>query len=212
MSVNPSHTILIIDTAFESCQVGIWQGDICLVVRSEQGGGKHDIILAPMVEALLEKHRVKISDLTEIVVTTGPGRFTGLRVGIAFARGLALVHRTPLKGVMTTDAFRWQLGKVTEKSCAVIVAVKRGESFVQRCNPPAPIERVMDADFGTYFPKYIPILIGGVFSPEIKAKLGDHPHITPVPEAGDLSLEAVYAVSKAVPAEKNAVIRPYYAL
>jgi len=52
----------------------------------------------PLIEKILKKHKLKTSDLTEIKVNTGPGSFTGLRVGVAVANALAWVLKIPVDG------------------------------------------------------------------------------------------------------------------
>jgi len=205
---------LIIDTAFESCQAGLWLDGNCLVSKSVQGGGKHDVLLAPMVQEIFKSNAVQVKGLKEIIVTTGPGRFTGLRVGIAFARGLALMHQTPLKGVLTADALRWQMENYhKQKNAAIVVAVKRGESFVQKIAPVfAPIERVMDTDFAACFPAGEVTHVAGMLSPDIQRILSDATHVIPVPELTEPSLEAIYAASETQKPEKSVLVRPYYAI
>jgi tRNA threonylcarbamoyladenosine biosynthesis protein TsaB len=202
---------LVIDTAFETCQVGLWQGDTCITMAAVDGGGKHDIILSPLVEEIFKVHKVDIKDIEKIIVTTGPGRFTGLRVGIAFARGLALVHQTPLVGVLTTDALHWQLAQTfpDEQARTVIVSVKRGESFIQRAGQ--PIERVMDSDLIAYFEPYDETILAGVISPEAEILL-EQTDVSVLSSLTEPSLEAIFAVAKAQEPVKNAIIRPYYNL
>jgi tRNA threonylcarbamoyladenosine biosynthesis protein TsaB len=206
----PKHT-LVIDTAFETCQVGLWQGDKCITMAAVNGGGKHDIILSPLVEEIFKVHKVDVKDIEKIIVTTGPGRFTGLRVGIAFARGLALVHQTPLVGVLTTDALHWQLVQTfpDETARTAIVSVKRGESFIQRMGQ--PIERVMDADLIAYFEPYDETILAGVISPEVEILL-EQTDVSVLSSLTEPSLEAIFAVANGQPVVKNAIIRPYYNL
>lgn len=202
---------LIIDTAFESCQVGISQGDTCITMASVQGGGKHDIILAPLVEEIFKAHKIAVQDIEKIIVTTGPGRFTGLRVGIAFARGLALVHQTLMVGVLTTDALRWQVAQSypDHANTAVLVAVKRGEIFVQHGD--YPIERILDSELSDYFAGKGKILVAGMLSPETELILKSQPDIQWASEISEPSLEAIFAVSKSETPVQTAIIRPYYA-
>jgi tRNA threonylcarbamoyl adenosine modification protein YeaZ len=77
------------------------------------------------VDALLVAARVVPSDLTGIVVGTGPGSFTGTRIGLSFARGLALSLDLPAAGVSTLAA----LGVSTERAFPLVDA-RRGEVFV----------------------------------------------------------------------------------
>jgi len=93
-------TLLAIDTALENCSVGIEAGG-ALFLRTETIGKGHAERLMPEIAALLAEAGLSPAAITRIAVSIGPGSFTGLRVGIAAARGLALVHRIPVVGVTT---------------------------------------------------------------------------------------------------------------
>ncbi|MET4635558.1 tRNA (adenosine(37)-N6)-threonylcarbamoyltransferase complex dimerization subunit type 1 TsaB [Kaistia defluvii] len=93
-------TLLAIDTALENCSVGLSAGG-AVFLRAETIGKGHAERLMPEIAALLAEAGVAISAIQRIAVSVGPGSFTGLRVGIAAARGLALVYRVPVVGVGT---------------------------------------------------------------------------------------------------------------
>ncbi len=95
--------LLSIDTS--TAQVGIALLDSGqLVVESLWNSRVHHTVeLAPAVAQLLERAGVKTTDLRVIAVAIGPGSFTALRVGLAFAKGLALARQLPLIGVPTLD-------------------------------------------------------------------------------------------------------------
>ena len=95
--------VLAIDTALENCSVAISDGSD--VWHREQAIGRgHAEVLMPAVAAMLGEAGRTAHDLDRIVVTTGPGSFTGLRVGIAAARGLGLAAGVPVVGVSTLAA------------------------------------------------------------------------------------------------------------
>ena len=202
--------VLIIDTAFETCQVALVRDMNIVAQNSAEGGGQHDKILATMTDDMLRQAKVDLKDIRKIVVTTGPGRFTGLRVGIAFARGLALVNQTPLAGVMTTDAIAKELEKkhVDEGMKAVLVAVKRGESFVECKAQNTGIVSVPDNALAGYVKKLGDVLVGGVLSAAaIEALKAVHVRIaSDVTEPG---LEAI--ASLGLQALPQTAVRPYYA-
>lgn len=97
-------------------------------------------LLLADVDALLLAARVVPSDLTAIVVGTGPGSFTGTRIGLAFARGLALALDLPVAGVSTLAA----LATSTERAFPIVDA-RRGEVFVPGPLAVAPEEVVLPA-------------------------------------------------------------------
>lgn len=96
--------ILSIDTALRTCSLGVMsgEGDVLFSQIIEMPRGQ-DQALAPAVDQALKTAKISMSDLSAIAVTTGPGSFTGIRVGLAFARGLVSVLKIPLIGLTTTD-------------------------------------------------------------------------------------------------------------
>lgn len=98
-------TILAIDSATTRVvvAVGTLTGDL-IDATDWPAGYRHGETLLPAIAALLEKRELAPTSLAAIVVGTGPGAFTGLRVGIATAKGLAHALGVPIVGVPTTDA------------------------------------------------------------------------------------------------------------
>jgi hypothetical protein len=98
-------TLLVIDTATTSVVIatGSDEGSID-GLATWVAGHRHGETLLRAVERFLAERRIDRSDLAGIVVGTGPGAFTGLRVGMATAKGLAHGLRIPLVGVSTAEA------------------------------------------------------------------------------------------------------------
>ncbi|MEP2744342.1 tRNA (adenosine(37)-N6)-threonylcarbamoyltransferase complex dimerization subunit type 1 TsaB [Bauldia litoralis] len=93
--------LLAIDTALEACSVGVAAAGNDPVLISETIGRGHAERLFGMIESAMAEAGLAYADLDRIAVTVGPGSFTGLRVGIAAARGLALVIGCPVVGIGT---------------------------------------------------------------------------------------------------------------
>jgi tRNA threonylcarbamoyladenosine biosynthesis protein TsaB len=104
--------LLAIDTALGACAAAITADGSLLARRSEAMTRGHAERLAPLVAELAEEAGVAFKDLDRIVVTTGPGSFTGVRVGLAFARSLALALARPCIGVTTIEALALEAGEV----------------------------------------------------------------------------------------------------
>lgn len=214
---------LVIDTAFEQCQVGIYDGALCVASVTATGGGQHDRVLVPLLEKILTEAHLSLANLDRIFVTTGPGRFTGLRVGIAFARGLALVHDTPLYGISTVDALKqeWQDHQPEQASDVarhvLLVAVKRGETYALRMadetGATGDLQRVMDDDFVAHFsdPAHQTGFFG-MISPELQEIISDTPHFVLFDAVRYPSLQSIFAVGNTQEFDKNAPVRPHYAL
>ncbi len=98
-------TILAIDTATTQVVIATGSPDGALrAVSTWPAGYRHGETLLPGIERFLDAYGVGRADLAGIVVGTGPGAFTGLRVGIATAKGLAHGLGIPLVGVSTAEA------------------------------------------------------------------------------------------------------------
>lgn len=95
-----SGPILALDTATSSALVAIGSADGSLIAATRWSAGfRHGEELLERLDALLAGQGRRLPDVAGIVVGTGPGAFTGLRVGIATAKGLAHGLRVPLVGV-----------------------------------------------------------------------------------------------------------------
>ena len=97
--------LLALDTAADVCAVGIHRADRTLAARCEDMTHGHAESLAPMIaDCLREAGMAGLADLQGIAVTRGPGTFTGLRIGLAAARGLGLATGLPVVGVTSFEA------------------------------------------------------------------------------------------------------------
>jgi tRNA threonylcarbamoyl adenosine modification protein YeaZ len=98
--------VLAIDTALEACSAAVLDTASGIVAREslpmERG---HAEALMPLVAGVLDRAKLQFAEIDRIAVTTGPGSFTGLRVGISAARGLALAASRPAIGLSTLAAF-----------------------------------------------------------------------------------------------------------
>jgi tRNA threonylcarbamoyladenosine biosynthesis protein TsaB len=99
--------ILAIDTALDACAAGILDtGSGKLIAQESQSMKRgHAEALMPLIARVMSQSGIGFADLDRIAATTGPGSFTGLRVGISAARGLALAAAKPVVGVTTLSAY-----------------------------------------------------------------------------------------------------------
>jgi tRNA threonylcarbamoyladenosine biosynthesis protein TsaB len=98
--------VLAIDTALEACSAAIFDSVEETIVASDSQimARGHAEALMPLIASVMRQAAISFSALDRIAVTVGPGSFTGLRVGIAAARGIALATRKPVVGVTTLSA------------------------------------------------------------------------------------------------------------
>lgn len=122
--------ILAADTALGACSVAVLDGDKILAHIFETMPRGHAERLAPMVESAMGEAQIAFSALDRLAVTTGPGTFTGQRVGLAFMRGLRLALKKPLIGITTLEAMAAAaLEDAKAQYAAVLHDAKRGEFY-----------------------------------------------------------------------------------
>ncbi len=126
--------ILAFDTTVAACSVAVWRdGEVLSAARETMAQGQAEALM-PMIVAVMAKANVAYVDLDRIAVTVGPGSFTGVRVGLAAARGLGLAAGKPVIGVMTTEALAGAVPQEERKAGTQILAAvdtKRGDLYVQ---------------------------------------------------------------------------------
>ncbi|MEC6814069.1 tRNA (adenosine(37)-N6)-threonylcarbamoyltransferase complex dimerization subunit type 1 TsaB [Photobacterium toruni] len=98
-----STKILAVDTATENCSVALMIGDD-VISRCEYAPREHTTKILPMIDAVLAEAGVKLKQLDALAYGRGPGSFTGVRIGIGIAQGLAFGANLPMIGVSTLAA------------------------------------------------------------------------------------------------------------
>lgn len=121
--------LLVIDTGLAACQAAVFDGERPLSALCEPMARGHQERLGPMVREAMTEADVAFRSLDRIAVTVGPGSFTGVRVGLAFAKGLSLALEKPCVGVGTLAALAASLCG-TDRRAAVIDA-GRGSVYLQ---------------------------------------------------------------------------------
>jgi tRNA threonylcarbamoyladenosine biosynthesis protein TsaB len=136
----------------------------------------HAESLMPMVSAVMDEAGVAFSDLDAIAVTTGPGAFTGIRIGLAAARGFALAANLPLIGVTTLEAIA---GAHDSGGAQLLVALdsKRDDVYVQLFGPDgAPLTTpasVMPDTAAFLVPEGPALVLAGDAADRVAAALAD---------------------------------------
>lgn len=138
--------ILAIDTATRWLGMALHDGTAVVAETGWRCLNNHTIELTPNLQELMRRANVSATDLAGIAVAVGPGSYTGLRVGLALAKGLALANQTPLLGIGTLDIvaaafgpFPGQLWIVAEagrtRICAAPYEWENGRGW-QTCETP----------------------------------------------------------------------------
>ncbi len=136
-------TLLAMDTGQAACSVALWREGKIVAHRYTAMSKGHAELLVPMIEEVQNEAGFAFDDLDALAVTVGPGTFTGLRVGLATARGIALASRKPLIGVTTLEAIAHAVrsevidyaarseGENKDATIAAVFDARRDEIYLQ---------------------------------------------------------------------------------
>lgn len=113
-------TVLAFDTATASCAIALWREGETLAEAQRMLERGHAEVLVPMIETVLGDAGLSYQELELLAVTIGPGAFTGIRIGLATARALALASDLPLVGITNFAAL----------AHAVPVEQRRGQNLL----------------------------------------------------------------------------------
>lgn len=119
--------LLAIDTAGPRLQLALRRAETIDVLVEDMPTGQAERIF-PALADLLARNAATYADLTRIAITTGPGSFTGVRIGLSAARGLGLALGIPVIGV--PSLFALSLGAKSD-ALAVLLDARRGEAYFQ---------------------------------------------------------------------------------
>lgn len=195
-------TILVIDTAAALCAACVYDP----ATMRERGravldlGKGHSEHLMAVIDEALAKAGVSYADLTKIAVSIGPGSFTGVRVGVSAARGLALALKIPAVGVTTAQA----LALATRELWAqrpVLVATKAGDRLAVTLFDEAGVVVVEGPWLATLeeaaeLAKSGPYVLAGDFSTKIAELAGQSFDFGPATATADIQFFAKAALTK----------------
>ena len=131
-----NNLILALDTTGNSISVALIGPDKVIAHQYETMERGQGEALIPMIEKVVKKAGRDFKDLTKVAVAVGPGSFTGVRIGLATARGIGLALNIPVVGVTSFDVAALETtGKVL-----VVLDTKRGDFFTQIFQDGEPVE------------------------------------------------------------------------
>lgn len=121
--------ILAFDTATDRLTVALGTADSIIAEINEDAPRAHLSRLLPAIDALAKEAKIKLSDIDQIAVGIGPGSFTGLRIALATAQGLAHGLGRPLIGVATLDVIATAQAGQSDRDIYAVMDAKRREVF-----------------------------------------------------------------------------------
>ncbi|MGH2448457.1 MAG: tRNA (adenosine(37)-N6)-threonylcarbamoyltransferase complex dimerization subunit type 1 TsaB [Chloroflexota bacterium] len=150
--------LLAIDTSGDEAAVAVAGDDRVLEAAVWTSQGNHSSSLMPAIARLLRTQNIDIDQIDRLVVAIGPGSFSGIRVGLAAGKGLALALSIPLVGVSTLDAIAAEAATASTRVWALMPA-GRGRLYAARYDgnediaqeylavmPPDLAERIQEDD------------------------------------------------------------------
>jgi tRNA threonylcarbamoyladenosine biosynthesis protein TsaB len=154
--------ILAVDTCFGACSAAVLIGDVVLAGRYEVMERGHAEALAPMVDAVMKGSGLAFADLDNLAVTTGPGTFTGQRVGLAFMRALRVALAKPLIGITSLSAMAEQARRQTGAAIgAAVHDAKRGEVYIEMIGHPLAAQIMTAGDAEALLRGFTDIALAG---------------------------------------------------
>lgn len=124
-----SELLLAIDNSIDFLNLALAMDGRIIEERHAHPVRPSSEILPLKVAALLDDHGYGLSDLSLLVVSLGPGSFTGIRVALSFAKGVSSALGLPLIGVPTLDLLAWPATGITSSYVCPIIDAKKGEVF-----------------------------------------------------------------------------------
>mgnify|MGYP000859806213 FL=1 len=117
--------ILAIDSATPVAGVALLDGNKLLKEEFSNYKKTHSQTLMPMIDRVLRECECSLDDLAAVAISAGPGSFTGLRIGMATAKGLCLASGKPLVTVATLDALAYNVHRSQDLVCPLLDARKQ---------------------------------------------------------------------------------------
>ena len=134
MKDNP--LLLHIETATEICSVALSEGDKIVSVCDNSDGNSHSKNLLPFIDKIMKEANRELKELDGVVVSIGPGSYTGLRIGVSTAKGIAYSLQIPVITVGTLEGIangcRSQIADLSSLQIVPMIDARRMEVFAAR--------------------------------------------------------------------------------
>lgn len=123
---------LALETSAKSASVALMRDGTLLAQTVQHAGLTHSTTLLPMIHTLLEGHGITRDDISRIAVAHGPGSFTGIRIGVSTAKGLACALDVPLVGVSSLLAMAHQALHLGDGIICPVMDARRDQVYHAR--------------------------------------------------------------------------------
>ncbi|WP_294611734.1 tRNA (adenosine(37)-N6)-threonylcarbamoyltransferase complex dimerization subunit type 1 TsaB [uncultured Roseovarius sp.] len=151
--------ILGFDTSAAHCAAALLSGDRVLACRTEDMGRGQAERLMPLLQEVLSEGGATWAELMRIGVGIGPGNFTGIRISVSAARGLALALDIPAIGISTFDV----IDRLNGPDCVAVVHAPRDQAYIRVPGGTPELTPLAEAEASGFAPAFAP-------SPDILAQ------------------------------------------
>ena len=130
--------IIHIETATDVCSVALSRGTEIIGLKEEVGGNNHAKNLLPFVDEVLKQSGVNMTEINGVAVSIGPGSYTGLRIGVSTAKGIAYTAGIPVMAVSTLESIAqgaktlWAESSSEQPQIIPMIDARRMEVFTTR--------------------------------------------------------------------------------
>lgn len=124
--------ILALEASAKAASCCVCRDDFLLAQAYQHSGLTHSRTLLPMVEDLLNNSGLSLDDMELIAVANGPGSFTGLRIGVSTAKGLAWVKGLPCAACSTLESMAWNLAHLEGADICCAMDARRSQVYAAR--------------------------------------------------------------------------------
>ena len=130
--------LLHIETATDVCSVALSRGTEIIGLKEEAGGNNHAKNLLPFVDEVLKQSGVRMSEINGVAVSIGPGSYTGLRIGVSTAKGIAYTAGIPVMAISTLESIAqgakqlWSETSTESVQIVPMIDARRMEVFTTR--------------------------------------------------------------------------------
>jgi len=167
--------LLAIDTATRYASLALYDEMGVISEQTWRSENNHSVELIPAVARMLSQQKLKPQSLTGIAVATGPGSFTGLRIGMSVAKGLCLALGIPIVGIPTLDIITYAVGDPGGRVLAVLEAGRGricvGAYHFEKGLPVQEGETKLVSISGWTVEADKPVLVAGEVSAELARRL-----------------------------------------
>jgi tRNA threonylcarbamoyladenosine biosynthesis protein TsaB len=210
--------ILAIDTSTVGCSVAIWRDDGIVSRNWEEMALGQSEALVPMLKDTMADAKATFKGLDALAVTIGPGAFTGLRIGLAAARGMALALSVPCLSVTTLEALAYGVDPSIRSGNTILTALdsKRSDIYVQAfgwdLSPLNQASAIAAKEISKFIPEGPVVIVGDIVNP-VEAELnssGIKTTVAPGTGIPDAAIVAEIAAARWNPKQEHSLPEPLY--